>query len=419
MVGAGTLGMLAATSVPDSPPRVPADVWPMYQFASDHNAVFAGENAAQWNIDLGAKINGGLALVGSTLYADSFNHKIYAIDANSGKIQWTGSANNILMSTPVVAHSRVLVGSGDNDVLTDSGMTTVWGRPEGDDVMAFDTARGSVAWTYHTAGEDMPSPAIVGNRAIFSNGDMHAYALDLRNGKQLWRVAIPGITTMASATADGKRVFLVATLGTDFNYNDLRSHLLALDLKTGRTIWSVPYGNSDCSPTVGGNLVYLEGTRYIHYVPSDSSAWMGTNTVYAFDARSGALKWSFESNAGYFTSVASNERAIAGTYVDGALYQALPVANMVAAFDAQSGRVLWRFPTSAPVKMSPVVVDGVVIFGDTAGMLYAVERKSGQLRHVESYRSSFSTSPPIVAGSTIYIANGTQVMAIPLRLMHV
>ncbi len=71
-----------------------------------------------WSFDTKAKINGGLAIVGNTLFLDTFGKEVIALDARTGKLIWrTGGLRNIIMSTPVVAEGLVFVGSGANDML--------------------------------------------------------------------------------------------------------------------------------------------------------------------------------------------------------------------------------------------------------------------------------------------------------------
>jgi outer membrane protein assembly factor BamB len=86
----------------------------------------------------------------------------------------------------------------------------------------------------------------------------------------------------------------------------------------------------------------------------------------------------------------------------------------VVALDERTGKELWTVHTSANVKMSPVVKGEVVYFGDTAGIFYRVDRKTGSILHTTSYLQPFSTSPPVIVGDTVFIANGQVVVAVPI-----
>jgi outer membrane protein assembly factor BamB len=381
--------------------------WPTYQGSPSHNAVVeAPDPHANWLIRLGDRINGGIAAVDGMLYVDSFDRKLYAIDQRTGQIRWSAQADNILMSTPVVHDGLVIVGSGKDGFLKpDDPSSQVWGRNEGDDLYAFSTADGHLVWKVHTQGQNMPSPAIDGDAVIFANGDGHAYARDLKTGNERWTVPLPGIATMASMTLhDG-----VAFVSTCHNA-PYTCETRAIDVSDGRTRWSNEYGGSDCTPTVDRGLVFVNETS------NETKRFHtgGTTTVAAINERTGRTVWTRTFDAGPFTYIASSERQIAGTAHGGVLYQPIGNRAMVVAFDERSGRVLWIAHTSANVKMSPVVKGDSVYFGDTAGVLYDVNRKSGRIEHTSSFLQPFSTSPPVIVGNTLFIACGPMVVAMPL-----
>lgn len=381
--------------------------WTTYQGSPAHNAVVdAPDPRANWLLRLGDRINGGIAAVDGTLYVDSFDRKLYAVDQRTGQIRWSAQADNILMSTPVVRDGLVIVGSGKDGFLKpDDPNSQVWGRNEGDDLLAFSTADGHLVWKVHTQGQNMPSPAIDGDAVIFANGDAHAYALDLKTGKQLWMVPLPGISTMASMTVDDGLAFVSTCHNAPYS-----CETRAIDVRDGRTRWSNKYGGSDCTPTVDHGLVFVNATT------NDDAHFHtgGTTTVAAIDERSGRTVWTRTFEAGPFTYIASSERQIAGTAHAGVLYQPIGNRQMVVAFNERTGHMIWTAHTSANVKMSPVVKGDRVYFGDTAGVLYNVNRRTGRIEHTSSFLQPFSTSPPVIVGETLFIADGPMVVAMPV-----
>lgn len=387
---------------------VPA-AWQMYQAVASHNAVFASPGfRTMWVTQLGDRINGGLAIVGGTLYADSFDHRLYALNLKTGDIRWSAATGNVLMSTPIVDAGLVVVGSGHNGFLDSDDSDQVWGRATGDDVIAFDL-HGQKKWSFHTTGEDMASPATNGTILAFANGDLHAYGLQLSTGRALWRTALSGIDTMASATMDGDRVFISVC----HNVPHFRA-TFALDIRTGRTLWRNPNGSCDASPSVDNGIVFVDGNKEGDNLPYDPG---GRDIVAAIDERSGRTRWTHVSAPGPYSIVASGEHAIAGTAVNGVLYQSIVNQNRLSAFDEQSGRVLWSVRTAGPVKMSPLVDNASVIFGDTTGILYNVDRRTGHIRHTASFKDPFSTSPPVIIGETLLVANGRYIFAIPTSVL--
>ena len=388
----------------------------MYQGSAGHNAVVGGSALrAQWRYDAGAQINGGLAISGKTLYVDTFNNDLIALDASSGKALWKAHAGNILMSTPVVWGEDVYVGSGHNGHLTHQKLpgkdTPVWGAPSGDAVIAYDAASGAQRWSFKTTGEDMPSAAVSGGMLVFANGDFHAYALRSGDGTVAWRRDLAGISTMASATAVGGRVLLSECR----HFDPYACETLLVDAKTGSVRWKAPYGNSDSSPAYGAGTVFVSG------VESDRGRWpaveSGRGVVAALNFASGRLEWKYRTpSAGLYTAFGSAERAVAGTYDGGVYYQGFPTNDNLVAFNAKSGKPIWQFTSTAPIKMSPVIDSGKLYVGDNSGILYELDAKNGRLIAARAMREPFTTSPPVIVGNTLFVAAGKTVYAMPKDL---
>jgi outer membrane protein assembly factor BamB len=137
-------------------------------------------------------------------------------------------------------------------------------------------------------------------------------------------------------------------------------------------------------------------------------------TVAALDAKTGKVRWRYTApTEGPYSKVGSSERAVAGTFDGGVYYQAIPTADTVIAFDAVTGAQRWSFRTQAPVKMSPVVADGRVIFGDGAGLLYQLDARNGAPLKVDLFDEPFATAPPVIVGKAILLIAGTRVYARP------
>lgn len=392
--------------------------WTQYQSAPNHNAVFQGSLDAKWQYSATGRVNGGLAFVDGVIYFGTFEHDVIALDAAQGRQLWSTHLQNVVMSTPVVVGGLVIVGTGTNQVQRDEGEDTLWGTGHGDVVTALNAKTGKQVWEFQTVGEDMPSAALAGSVLIFGNGDMHAYAIDASTGRQVWQAPIPGVATMSSTAWDGTEAVTLASRGLAYTFRPDHTHTVAFN-SHGEMLWSEPYGNSDCSPTLADGKVFVEGTSDVMVSSKGNWNWRGRNTVSALDARTGRLLWSYESAIGAYTSVASNERAIAGMYSNGTFYVSIPVTDQLVAFDANSGAVRWSLHTLAPVKMSPVVSDGSLYFGDTVGMLYVVDARTGGIRYLDSMKSPFTTSPPVIVGRTLVIANGDRILAIPLADLQI
>jgi outer membrane protein assembly factor BamB len=387
--------------------------WPMYQYFPNHNAVFASSQPPHsWRFDARGKINGGLAVVGDRLYADTFAPAVIALDRTDGKVIWRTRMPNTTMTTPIVADGLVIVGTGKDHVAVDRGQTLIWGVPGGDEIAALDAKNGHVVWTYKTVGEDMPSPALVriGGRdaIVFANGDDHVRALDVQTGHLIWSTPLLGVSTMSSAAALNGVVYVLAGVAASMHLPD---HVYAVSASDGRILWAAPYGNADDSPVVGDGHVIVEDAQTFPG-PADADA---SNDVYALDAGSGRLIWGRRSSPGYFTRIGTNEEAIAALIQGGVVFQSFLAARRLVALDLRTGHPIWSVSTQAPVKMSPVASAGRLYFGDTAGYLYVVAEGNGRLLSRRSFGKPFTCSSPVIVGSTLYIANDDRIFALPIQ----
>jgi outer membrane protein assembly factor BamB len=387
--------------------------WTMYQRDPSHQGIVRSSfPAVSWMRPVGSKVNGGLAYDGIRLYAPDFAHELLALDPKTGSVLWRAHADDVVMSTPIVAEGMVFVGTGTNNILSDHGAHAFWGRRQGNHIYAFATDTGRQIWSYRVPGEAMPSAAYADGKLVFATGDNLATALDARTGKVIWSVRVPGWVSMASAMVANDTFYLTATRGKALYADPARSHTLALRLDDGKRLWSVAYGTADCTPTIGEGLVFVENEVDGPLGPHEA---VGTNEVAALDEHTGALRWRYRSAVGVYTDVGSNERSIAGTYAGGVLYQSIPAVGALAAFRARDGRMLWTIHTAGPVKMSPIVYDGNVYFGDTAGVLYKLDARTGAVRDAYPYERPFTTAPPIIVGETLFIPNTDALFAIALN----
>ncbi len=413
MLGVGLLAAACAPKPATAPTLHPENVsWGTYQHSSDRNAVFQNYSIAHdWSYNAKAKINSGFALVGNKLLFTTFSRKLVAIDVRNGHELWQAQVPNIAMSTPIVAGSTVYIGTGKNGVLPRTLMVKlrfprerVWGVPAGDEIAAFDLRTGAPRWTYHTVGEDMPSPVYDNGRLIFANGDSHAYALRADTGALLWSTDIGAISTMSNAVSTGEAV--VVGVCAD-GMRDSSS--VALDSSTGKILWRSQYGHCDATPTYAGGKVFVSDVS-----PGDT--WLqGRPLVAALDPKTGKPFWTYRAaRQGLWSIVGSEEAAVAGAYANGTYYQATPFTDELIAFDASTGNVRWSFHTAGPAKMSPVIENGRVYIGDTAGIFYTLDASNGNVLELRSFKEPFSVTPPIIAGQKLIIVNGTNVHAIPI-----
>jgi outer membrane protein assembly factor BamB len=401
----------------------------MYQYSPGNNAVFdLPDWNARWSLALGATTNGGISIVGDNLYIETYKPSLLAVDAQSGKLLWEAPLENIAMNAPIVSNGVVIVGTGENKRLSEQGTNVIYGRPEGDYVIGFDAKTGKRLWSFHTVGENMPTGAlaIAGNHSsfIFSNGDAHIYALDTTNGRLLWETEMPGESMMSSLSTYNGLVYGMSTVFVSQKYWDEHfpptqeaqanaetlKRTWAIDPTTGSFRWVGYFGYTDGTPSLGSGMLFNET-----FLWDDPRANEAYNIFYAADAASGAIQWKYRSVDGPKPLLGSDELAVASMYDAGVVYTSLPVARQFDAFDAVTGRLRWSTQTREAVKMSSVISNGLIYFGDTGGWFYILKAADGSIVQNVRFPELFRTSPPVIVGRTLFVADNTHLYAIPLE----
>jgi outer membrane protein assembly factor BamB len=284
------------------------------------HAVDAATGTEAWNVTLIANplfsgVTSSPKVLFDTAYVGTFNEsggvgEVVALWATNGTIQWRAPAPaSVSFSSPAIVNGTVYVG-----VIGKYNTTTqvTYDPPYG--VLALDASSGAQRWFFSTNGSVAASPLAVGSEIVVPAKDGFVYALNTTTGSLLWKVAA---------------------------------------------------GAGVSSPALAGDALVLAGGSF-------GSGGRAT----ALDTRTGSVLWTFAPNGPVQSSVAS---------ADGKVFFSTNVANgTVYALNATSGRLDWSY-TPSPAQFifgSPVVADGLVIAPSDNGHLYAFASASPDLRAV-------------------------------------
>jgi outer membrane protein assembly factor BamB len=261
-----------------------------------------------------------------------------------------------------------------------------------------------VVWS-RGVGALVEFPAVIADGVAYvANYKGHVYALDMRNGKVVWRFK-PRRGKMASSPA---------IVGEDLVVHGMDGIVRVLDRRTGRQRWHVRIGSPiESSPVVRGGLDYfgawngriyaldlqrrkLRWTARSGYKITSSAAIAGP-TLYigdyggrllALSARTGRLRWSRPVNGRVYGTPA---------VAAGRVFVPSSTGNSLTAFTT-GGRYLWRVGTGGYVYSSPAVWAGRVFFGSYSGRLYSLSARSGRVLWSVSAGGPVSGAAVVVAG---------------------
>jgi outer membrane protein assembly factor BamB len=176
-------------------------------------------------------------------------------------------------------------------------------------------------------------------------GDHYVYAIDGKNGRELWKFRAHDRNYGAPST-DGRLVFVPS-------YD---THLYALDIKTGGEVWKFKTGGKLFStPGVWNGMVFFGSED---------------ENMYAVSAASGRLLWRFRTG-GFIASTV--------TFYDGRIFFGACDHNFYC-LDAKTGREEWRFVTGDDIQINRqlTISGGRLYFASMDNYLYCLDVKDGK-----------------------------------------
>ena len=261
----------------------------------------------------------GTAYYGGMVYFGTDEGTLHALDAATGRKVWNAAVGP--PSDAEISAGTVYVRDG------------AWG------VRALDARTGTLLWKSPFLDIGFAAPTVVGGLVYVGSYNGYVYALDATTGSIVWSYATAGFIEGSSVVVSGGLAYVSSG---DMN-------LYALDATTGALLWKAPLGpqeyNQPLTPALANGVVYAEGD----------------GDLQAFDAGTGAPLWSTPLADGHVGSpvVANGVVYIPGWY-QGHIY----------ALDAASGAVIWSYKAGGQVA-DPVIVNGMLFFGSSDHNLYA------------------------------------------------
>ena len=141
----------------------------LYQGGLDHKlyAIDAATGKQIWQFDkISAPIAAQPALSGGVLYFGAFDSAFYAVNASDGSLKWKTPVGGWVWTDATISNGTVYFGD-------------VQGK-----LYALDMATGQIQWTYETRDSIKAQPVISGTTLYVVSVDTNVYAFDLNNIKK-------------------------------------------------------------------------------------------------------------------------------------------------------------------------------------------------------------------------------------------
>lgn len=252
---------------------------------------------------------------------------LYAIDRQSGDVNWKVNVDERIATAPIVVGDAILF-------VTLSGT-----------VYAVDRKEKTTAWRLQIDEVEAPiaTPAVDECRLYLNTVENGLHAIDIEDGELSWR--LPTVTAGAPPVVGKNRVYVAGRDGTVYAI-DPREESIRWTYSVGRAI-------STASPAIASGRVFVADV--------DGDAGKNRPRIHAIDASTGDELWSANTN-----QYVNSSPAIA----DGVLYVA--DTDRISAYDTASGEKLWNYDTSGGIR-APLTVAGETVYAGTwGGKLYAL-----------------------------------------------
>jgi outer membrane protein assembly factor BamB len=247
-------------------------------------AIDAESGRTEWTVDASPGAQSPPVVIGDTLLVPEYRGSLVARDAATGERQW---ATNVGTRTGdcAVADGTVVVGSGD-------------------EVVAVALADGAVQWRADVESEVTAGPVASGDATFVGTADGEVCALDASTGERRWRETvfderIHDATQHMYGHVDRDALADVRSLAADDDelYVGTFNALFALGLDSGLPMWTAETDSGYVwAQTVHEDRLY---------------AGSSGGTVYAFDGVAGAVESRWTCDADAYPTVAAGSMYVA------------------------------------------------------------------------------------------------------------
>jgi outer membrane protein assembly factor BamB len=298
------------------------------------DAVSAAAPTQVWAARAGRRLTGRVVIRDGVIYAAGVDRKVYAVDLESGAIQWSSRLSGLIAGGVLVSGDTVYAASS---------------RPEGR-VYALDRATGKRHWRSKTGPIAAPL-ALVGGTLVASAQRGQLVGLDPATGEIRWRRRMA--MARVAPVATGEAALVIATVDS---------------------IYRVNVGDGAVT-----HRVATPGTIVSAWVPFRGALVAGTtdSQVVAIDPADLRSRWSVQVDAPVLGSPAARGDTLFVASRRGTLYR-------IGAGDSPAAErvVELEWPVTAPVS----VVDDRILLGGADGSMRALHLDGTEAWRVQLWR---------------------------------
>lgn len=323
-----------------------------------------------------------------TLDADA---KISAFNLNDGSLVWKAKALSHKDKKSKSSLKATGLAANDLSIFAATGLG---------EVVAHDIKTGSEIWRYDAGTPIRIAPAVSSNHVFVQTIDNRLIAINTKTGEEVWNYEVMQEDTTllggASPTYDSDQDIVVAA----FSSGDLQ----ALKASTGSPLWtSVLVSNRyaaaqssiaaiKANPVIDGERLYAIGN---------------SKTLAAIDTITGERLW---------------DKPISGSYqpiISGDYIFVLSNNNFLTAINKNNGNTIWskKLDLSGEGKentglfaLRPLLINNYILVAVSDGKIFKIDAASGEISDTFELREELSVSPIAVDGSVIFTTSNAKLI---------
>jgi outer membrane protein assembly factor BamB len=336
---------------------------------------------------------------GNTLYFGSADGNLYALNINSGYMEWVFRTAGPINSVPTADKNTVYIGSSDGFIY------------------ALERGSGKLVWSFKTRAP-VNSTLVLNKEEIYAISDADAlYCLSREEGELLWSLPNPiwlrnsfqiNENRVYFAPGPAEQPYTLSCFDTDeheyvwnvdtsldiynwYSFPALKGDRLyyaasgitggqwefrfsCLDKNTGEIIWQ-RYDEAYLDPQINGFESFRESTEQLDYLgPAiyKNSVFFtaGDMKLRSYHRKTGVLLWE-----SYFDQPLSGAPLIGGNRLFLGLKESaeLGLPGQLVCVSAENGRELWRMDIEGSLLSAPVISGRWLIFGTDRNLFYVLE----------------------------------------------
>jgi outer membrane protein assembly factor BamB len=299
------------------------------------------------------------------LYAADHKGLLMAIDADSGRQQWSIKTKLPFTGGPGISNTLLLMGTQNGEVF------------------AFDASTGTQLWSATVSSEVLAAPSEAAGIVIVRCIDGRVFGLDADTGQRLWIYDhdVPLLTLRGNAPP------LLWAGVVYIGYDG--GQVVALRLDDGTLMWEQSLVTTE-GRTELDRLSDIDGQMVI--IASDLLVSSYKNRLASLAADSGRLLW-FK-NVSAATGVVVNRTNLAVSDKDGNVWL----------LDRRNGAESWKHNQLLRRGLTrPVFYGSFVVVGDQDGYLHWINISNGEFAAREKVGGKGFSGPPLVVGNTLFV----------------